>query len=99
MKKQYKLKNKKRFTLFLTLALVCLFFSVGTFLNQYTSNSMKPASYAQITVEEGDTLWTIASNLNDGDIDTRDLIDKIIKTNELKNSQIAPGQVLLVPEI
>lgn len=99
MRKHYKLKNKKRFTLFLSLTLVVLFFSIGTFLNQYTSNSMTPVTYSQVTVEAGDTLWTIASDLKAENIDTRNLIDEIIKTNELKSSQIKPGQVLLVPEI
>jgi nucleoid-associated protein YgaU len=51
------------------------------------------------TVEKGDTLWGIAQKTGFGeDIDTRKIIDRIEKLNNLDSvNTIHPGDVLVIP--
>ena len=50
-----------------------------------------------VTVEKHQTLWEIASSINDGTYNTHVLISVIKKINNLMSAQIQPGQVLEVP--
>jgi hypothetical protein len=49
-----------------------------------------------VTVQPGDTLWGIASQIDPG-ADPRGLIAEIRELNSLSQSGVAPGQVLVVP--
>ena len=49
-----------------------------------------------VTVESGDTLWGIASQIDPG-TDPRALIAQIRELNSLEQSGLVPGQVLVVP--
>lgn len=49
-----------------------------------------------VTVQPGDTLWGIASELDPG-ADPRALISEIRALNSLAQSGLVPGQVLTVP--
>ena len=51
---------------------------------------------AQVHVQPGDSLWSIASaHYSSGD--PRDHVDQIIALNHLSGSSITPGEVLLLP--
>ena len=55
--------------------------------------------YAIVTVQPGDTLWSIASahtTTSDGDV--QETIDRITEANHLRVSEIAPGQKLRIPQ-
>ena len=57
-----------------------------------------PSSYQIITVNNGDTLWSIASNYVTDQDDIRDLIIAIKHTNNLDNGVVIhPGQQLKIP--
>lgn len=51
---------------------------------------------ATVTVQAGDTLWGIASEVDPG-ADPRVLIAEIREINSLSQSGLVPGQVLVVP--
>ncbi|MCJ8012554.1 LysM peptidoglycan-binding domain-containing protein [Paenibacillus sp. KQZ6P-2] len=51
----------------------------------------------QVVVTKGDTLWEIAVEYKPKDMDTRDYINVIKKTNHLKTSGIEAGDVLSLP--
>ena len=53
--------------------------------------------YEQITVHTGDTMWAIADRWADQDEDVREVIYRICETNALANTNLKPGQKLLVP--
>lgn len=55
-------------------------------------------TYVTIQVQEGDTLWQLASAAADTDTDVRHTVHAMIETNHLSgNEDIYPGQVLQVP--
>ena len=87
-----RIKNKKRFIISLTILFVLISFIcniVSTKVFSYTS-----LEYAEITVSQGDTLWSIASKM-DGDINKN--IYEIKKVNNLKTSYIYAGHTLIIP--
>lgn len=53
--------------------------------------------YTSITVENGDTLWSLADELISGsDADKNELIDEICQLNNLTDGEIHSGQNLMV---
>lgn len=55
-------------------------------------------AYITIQVQEGDTLWQLASAAADTDTDIRHTVHAMIETNHLAgNEDIYPGQVLQIP--
>lgn len=69
---------------------------VSFFMSMATSQvfSAESVEYNSIIVAKGDTLWSIASELNG---DTNENIYDIQLKNDLKGSIIYEGQELLVP--
>ena len=50
-----------------------------------------------VTVQSGDTLWSIAAAHTDGDV--RAEMDAITAANHLGGSALRPGQLLVVPAV
>jgi LysM repeat protein len=55
-----------------------------------------PAAYETVTVQAGDTLWSIASARYPGR-DVRNEVWRIEQANHLRTPEVMPGQTLLVP--
>ena len=97
-----KIVNVKKFVRSIVVVLLIIFgvsliFAKGTL-------SHKEAEYKKIYVSEGDTLWTIAGELqshNDyyKNKDIRYIISDIRKINNLESSNIYVNQELMVPVI
>lgn len=60
------------------------------------SSGATPATRAAYVVRAGDTLWSIAEGMVDGE-DPRPLVDSIADANELDPGALIPGQVLVIP--
>jgi nucleoid-associated protein YgaU len=54
------------------------------------------AGVSSVVVEPGDTLWSIAASVADGE-DVRAVVDRIQELNRLEGSALTPGQVLQLP--
>lgn len=67
----------------------------GAWRAMATAQVEGPSTVA-VTVQPGDTLWGIASEVDPG-ADPRALIAEIRELNSLAQSGLVPGQVLLVP--
>ncbi len=88
-----KIINMPKFITFLTI-IICL----ASFITSMITNKVFSATsieYTEITVCEGDTLWSIAMELN-GNI--KENIYNIKKVNGLTSSMIYPGQELKIPK-
>ena len=53
--------------------------------------------YVSITVQPGDTLWSIAAAHASGG-DVQDAIDRISAVNHLRGATLQPGQHLRIPQ-
>ncbi|MFV0318807.1 MAG: LysM peptidoglycan-binding domain-containing protein [Microbacterium sp.] len=53
-------------------------------------------SFASVTVQSGDSLWSIASDVAPT-ADPRDVVDGIVRLNALEGGAIHPGQQLALP--
>lgn len=91
--KHLKVTNKFRFTISIII-LFTIVFSVFTSITTKVFSHQEPV-YTEITVSYGDTLWSIAKEL-DGKINEN--IYNIQKINNLKDCNIYEGQKLLIPE-
>ena len=65
----------------------------------YVTVSASPEIYEKqvITVHTGDTLWDIAADWSGKEEDIREVILRIQKENNLKGSNLAVGQRLVIP--
>ena len=85
----------KRLTFFASLAVILL---TGVTLIEYHDKPITAYYYHVVTVQSGDTLWSIAEKHSAPQQDIRHLIAAIKQTNCIDQSvQIYPGQTLQIP--
>ena len=92
------MRRRKRLTLMPVIALAALSLMVA--LPTLSSARLYAASaqrYATVTVQAGDTLWSIAA-AHSGNADVQETIDQISSVNHLKTVDLQPGQRLRIPE-
>ena len=61
------------------------------------AQSAEREQYVVVTVQPGDTLWSIARRVSEGKADLRVLTHRIQKLNSLDSAMLLPGQSLTVP--
>lgn len=88
-----KIKNKFRFILSMTIIFIFLFNIVNALSSKVFSH--QEPEYDEIVVAYGETLWSIAKDL-DGNISEN--IYTIQKINNLDSCDIYEGQTLLIPQ-
>ena len=91
--------RRKRLTLMPAIALASLSLMVAlptlSTMHLYAATSVR---YATVTVQPGDTLWSLAAAHTTGDADVQETIDRITETNHLHVATIQPGQHLRIPQ-
>ncbi len=94
---KYRVTNIKRFRVFMfSLVLIIsliIFMIISSFTKVYSANALK---FERVYVEKGDSLWKIASQFNNN-LRIDDFIHTIEKLNKITNSEIYPGDTLLIP--
>lgn len=93
MRKRFRLKNKRRFFMFLASVFMVLY--LFSMIISAGAVSDEPCEYRTVKVQKGDTLWEIASAYCKGDI--RENIFKIQQLNQIPQGIIHEGQVLRLP--
>ena len=68
-------------------------FSLAT--GSQASSQSSDSPYIKVTVKPGETLWSIAAKISDGD--RRELVDEIIEVNNLKSPEVNAGHKLFLP--
>ena len=95
---KYRIESKVRFTLFLTVVFLILIMGISALLNgSYVESSSVTEVYYAITVEPGDTLWSIALEYGDESTDIRRYIYEISNVNNLESEFLTIGQKLIIP--
>ena len=91
--------KRKKFTLMpaITLAALSLMVALPTLSNMhlYAATAQR---YKVVTVQPGDTLWSIAATNTSNNGDVQETIDRISDANHLHATQLEPGQRLRVPQ-
>ncbi len=94
-----RLTRRGRLVLFgvplLTLLLAALI-SVGAAVSSAGAASSKESAVKTVTVLPGDSLWSVAERANP-EVDTREVVDAIVRVNQLEDSSLVSGQQLDVP--
>lgn len=96
MKKRYILKNKRRFMI--TIAVLLSVISSVFLLSTTKTQGYSEVRYKEIVISSGDTLWDIAAEVYGSNSDIREKVSVIRKANNMTDSEIFAGQVLLLPE-
>lgn len=99
--RKFRVVNKYRFVFSISFILFLFFMTAGIILNSFDVMGEEVSSYVTVEVEEGDTVWEIAKEVNnnffDHKKDTRTISFAISEENNLDNYFIYPGQKLVVP--
>jgi len=61
------------------------------------SDQVADVSFAQVTVEGGESLWQVANEIAPTK-DPRDVVSDLVQLNNLPSAEVAAGQTLAVPE-
>jgi nucleoid-associated protein YgaU len=69
---------------------------IAPLLSGNGGGDLRLAGVSSVVVEPGDTLWSIASSVDEGR-DVRAVIDEIQELNGLSGVDLVPGQVLQLP--
>ena len=87
-------RKKRNRSIFIALLIFTFIFSA--FIST-GATATKISDTETIHISSGDTLWDIASSCNTNGDDIRDIMDDIIKLNNMKTAQLNIGDKLLVP--
>ncbi|MDD6811766.1 MAG: LysM peptidoglycan-binding domain-containing protein [Lachnospiraceae bacterium] len=98
-------QKEMRKNFLLVIMTVCLVITFSISMNSFLSNAKDDSSqtsykyYKSITIENGDSLWSIALEYMDAEHydSVNDYIDEVKKMNALVNDNITYGQCLIVP--
>ena len=97
MKKTLKVKSRVRFTAFVLIMLFAVTGLFNTMLGLNDALGLTKQEYIEVNINSGDTLWTIAEQYMPSDMDIRKAVHIIKNVNEI-DSQLQPGQTILIPE-
>ncbi|MBP1925321.1 hypothetical protein J2Z76_001180 [Sedimentibacter acidaminivorans] len=95
---RYKVVDMNKFKRFIFISVLLISIVLFTLLFTIKVYSKDIPQYNYITVEEGDTIWSIASNyLDKSDMEIRELVYVISNENNIYNASIYPGDVIKIP--
>ena len=96
-RKRYRIKNRVRFAAFVVISLLMVCTIANTVLGFNDAVALTEQQYIEITVEPGDSLWTIADEYMPDNMDIREAVYMIADANDISGSQVYVGQTLLIP--
>ena len=96
MKKTYRIKNKFRFTVFVSVMVLILSVLIGMIVpvKAHAGN----IRYIEVKVCGGDTLWGLAQLYGDPDKDVRENIYDICRINNVSAETLRVGDSILIPQ-
>lgn len=93
---KYRITNVNRFKRFVFISILLI--SIIIFASSLTLNAYSKdiPQFKYINVQEGDTLWSIASNYMSNK-DIREAIYEIARHNNIQDASIYPGDIIAIP--
>ncbi|MBD3107372.1 LysM peptidoglycan-binding domain-containing protein [Bacillus sp. AGMB 02131] len=88
--KQFIMRNSFSFAL---ITVILLF----AFIFVYKFSAGNSENYIEVTIKHGDTLWELAEEYNYDRMDISSFIVQVKQLNELNDSNIKAGDVILIP--
>lgn len=87
--------NVKRFLSFITITMLLTI--IISLLISNAAIGKQESIYQTIVIKNGDSIWSIAQKNNNYD-SMEEYVDKIYKLNKLSDSNVYPGQKILIPK-
>lgn len=81
----------------LALTLIGIMVTFCTVHSKNVAQAIGSAHRTTIAVQQGDSLWSIASECNVPGLTTQEISDAIVSFNHLDSTTLTPGQELTVP--
>lgn len=102
MKRKYikvkvNLSKFKIFCLFFAALMVCISLGFRALAANFTEEKNNSA-YLEVIVKSGDTLWDLTEQHYQGQEDLRKIIYQIKEINNLEQTEIIPGQIIMIPQ-
>lgn len=95
---RYRVVNPIRFFIFILVTVMFVaFFSISV-INSTKAEAASIDTFMQVEIQEHDSLWSLAEQYCNVNMDLRDYIDDICDINDIdSNDMLHPGDVLFVP--
>ena len=94
----YRIVKPFRFFLFVVISIMIIVFAGYTVIGAGNAEAAAARSYVQITIDEGDSLWSIVERCNkDAHIDVQSAIYDVYEINDIDESDIRPGEKVFIP--
>ncbi len=95
---KYKVVDINKFKRFIFVSVLLISMILFTLIFTIKAYSKVISQYDYITVQMGDTLWSIASNYTDcSNMEIRELVYLISNENKIYNAVIYPGDIIKIP--
>ncbi len=89
--------NRFRFTVFMASVILIVSMLIGLLIGSFNASGSTKHSYETITVQSGDTLWTIAEQYKPDSQDIRDYIYEVCDRNDIKAGDLVQGMDIEIP--
>lgn len=97
-RRRIRVKSRCRFVAFLVIVAGLMITGLGFATGMNESTASVITDYETYVVGSGDTLWSIAEDINQSDLDTRKVIYVIRQMNDdIQPEDLRPGMELTVP--
>ncbi|MDD7216410.1 MAG: LysM peptidoglycan-binding domain-containing protein [Firmicutes bacterium] len=97
MSKNYRIKSRFRFTVFVVLTIVLMTTAANFALGLNTAASSTVQEYMDVEIKSGDTLWNIAETYMPDNMDTRKAVYQICSLNDISADELYAGMTIQVP--
>ncbi len=94
----YRIADPVRFFIFILICTMIIAFAGYTVISSGKAEAAAVNTYAQVTVQENDSLWGLVEKFNpDANIDVQSVIYDIYEINDIEAGSIQPGDTIFIP--
>ena len=95
--RRYRVSSKIRFCIFLAFIAVLILSTYMAFVGVTDAQGDTVERYEIISVNDGDSLWTLAKNHVPKDMDIREYVYHVAKYNDVDPGDLNPGEKIKLP--